>query len=209
MSPEPDGAAEALAHGTATLYEASGLDCALDPAIRPAWPGARLAGPAYPVTLHPADNLPLHRMLERISPGEVAVVDAGGAPHGFWGEVLAVAAQVRGVAGLVIDGGVRDVDRLAELGFPVFSRWISVRRTAKHDPGRLGVPAVVGGVPVRHGDLVVGDTDGVVVLPRDEVAATLDSARRRVAKEADYLRRIRDGEATMDLYGFRDGAEAP
>ena len=189
--------------GSATLYEASGLDCALDPGIRPAWLGARMAGPAYPVTLHPGDNLPLHRALERVEAGEVLVVDAGGAPHGYWGEILAVAAQHRGVAGLVIDGGVRDVDRLAELGFAVFSRWVAVHRTSKHDPGRLGEPAVVGGVQVARGDLVVADVDGVVAIPAKVLPAVQERARARVAKEERFLTAIRRGESTLDLYGWR------
>lgn len=188
--------------GTATLYEASGLDCDLPPRLRPAWPGAALCGPALPVRTAPGDNLPLHLVLDHARPGDVLVVDGRGEPCGYWGEVLTVAAQCRGVGGLVIDGGVRDTDRLAALGFAVFSSAVAVRRTAKADAGTVGAPIELGGRAVRRGDVVVADADGVLVLPREHLAATLDSARARQAKEAAFLDRIRSGARTVDLYGF-------
>lgn len=194
---------ELAAFGTATVYEASGLDCALDPALRPVWPGARLVGRALPVRTHPADNLPLHLALEQARPGDVLVVDGREELCGYWGEVLAVAAQARGVTGLVIDGGVRDVVEQAELGFPVFSRGVSVRRTAKAHPGIVGSPITVAGVHVRPGDVVVGDADGIVVLPPEAVPATLAASRSRIDKEKVYMERLRAGELTLDLYGFR------
>lgn len=195
---------ELLELGSATVYEASGLDCDLDPAIRPVWPGARVAGPALPVRTAAADNLPLHLAVARARPGEVLVVDGRAAACGYWGEVLAVAARARGIAGLVIDGGVRDVERLAELGFPVFSSAVAVRRTAKADPGVVGGPVEVGGRPVVRGDVVVADADGVVVLPAGRLAAVREAARERAAKEARHLDRIRGGELTVDLYGLPD-----
>ncbi|MCL2536284.1 MAG: RraA family protein, partial [Nocardiaceae bacterium] len=112
---------ELLTMGTATLFEAAAFDCDLDPDLRPAWPGARMCGTALPVLAAAADNLPLHWALEAAHPGDVLVVDAGGSRCGFWGEVMSVAAQARGVRGLVIDGGVRDTDQLRDLGFPAFS----------------------------------------------------------------------------------------
>jgi 4-hydroxy-4-methyl-2-oxoglutarate aldolase len=194
---------ELAAFGTATIYEASGLDCALDPALRPIWPGARLAGRALPVRTHPADNLPLHFALEQARPGDVLVVDGREELCGYWGEVLAVAARARGVAGLVIDGGVRDVVEQERLGFPVFSRGICVRRTGKAHAGIVNTPVAVAGVHVRPGDAVVADTDGVVVLPAEAVTATLEASRARVEKETAYMKRLRSGELTLDLYGFR------
>lgn len=114
--------AELAALGTATVYEASGLDCALDPAIRPAWRGASVTGPAFTVACPAGDNLAVHRALESVSPGNVLVVAAGGALFGYWGEVLTVAARARGVVGLVIDGGVRDAAAVECLAFPVRAR---------------------------------------------------------------------------------------
>lgn len=192
-----------LAHGTATVYEAAGRDCALDPALRPVWKGARLAGRALPVRCHPADNLALHRALEHALPGDVLVVDGGGELCGYWGEVLAVAAQQRGVAGLVIDGGVRDTVELERLAFPAFSRGVCVRRTGKFWPGSVGEPLTVAGVPVARGDAVIADADGITVLPPDTVPAALHASRRRVETEHGHLERIRAGELTLDLMGLR------
>jgi 4-hydroxy-4-methyl-2-oxoglutarate aldolase len=195
--------AELLDLGSATVFEASGLDCALDPSFRPAWAGARVVGTALPVLAAAADNLPLHWALESARRGDVLVVDAGGSPYGFWGEVLAVAAQARGVRGIVIDGGVRDTDRLRELAFAAFSTSISIRGTGKGWRGRIGEPVTLRGRPVHRGDLVVADSDGVAVVPVSAVAATVTAARLRAAKEQEYLRRLRGGERTVDLYGFR------
>jgi 4-hydroxy-4-methyl-2-oxoglutarate aldolase len=201
--------AELLELGSATLYEASGLDCFLPATLRPAWPGARVVGTALPVRTAPGDNLPLHIALEQARPGEVLVVDAGGVPHGYWGEVLTVAAQQRGVLGLVIDGGVRDTDRLEALGFPVFSSWVALQGTVKDDPGTVGEPLTLGRAAVAHGDVVVADRDGVVVLPAARFADVLSAGRARQQKEAGFLDRIRGGELTLDLYGFsRTGAAA-
>lgn len=201
---DPTLAGRLLELGTATLYEASGIDCDLDPALRPAWPGARVCGTAFPVRTGAEDNLALHLAVERAAPGDVLVVDAGAHPCGYWGEILAVAAQVRGIGGLVIDGGVRDVDRLAELGFPAWSRWIAVRRTVKHDAGDVGVTTVVGGVSVEPGDVVVADIDGIVVLPRDRVADVAAAGETRAAKEEHFLSEIRSSISTVDLFGLRD-----
>jgi 4-hydroxy-4-methyl-2-oxoglutarate aldolase len=195
--------AELARLGVATVYEASGLDCALDPAVRPVWRCPRVAGRALPVRTHPADNLPLHLAVERARPGDLLVVDGREEICGYWGEVLAVAAQQRGIVGLVIDGGVRDTTEQEGLGFPVWSRGVGVRRTGKFWPGLVGEAITVAGVPVRPGDAVVADADGVLVLPAEAVEATLAAARQRIEKENGIMRRLREGELTMDVYGFR------
>ena len=201
--------AELLALGSATLYEASGLECFLPATLRPAWAGAAIVGTALPVRTAPGDNLPLHLALEVAVPGEVLVVDAGAVPHGYWGEVLAVAAQQRGVLGLVIDGGVRDTAELEQLRFPVFSSFIALRGTAKDDAGDVGKPMRLGGAPVARGDIVVADRDGVVVLPAARFAEVLEASRARLRKETAFLERIRAGELTTDIYGFsRTGTAA-
>lgn len=192
-----------LEFGTATVYEASGIDCDLDPAIRAVWTAARVCGPALPVRTGPEDNLALHLALEAAVDGDVLVVDAGGGACGFWGEVLTVAAQMRGVAGLVIDGGVRDVRELAELRFPVFSRCVAVRRTAKEQRGMIGDPVIVASRPVRRGDIVIADGDGVLVLPVERLDRVLHDAAKRVEKERSFLAQIREGATTVDLYGLR------
>ena len=199
-APDP---AELLRLGSATLYEASGLDCFLDAAFRPAWDGATIVGRAVPVSAQAGDNLALHHGLEAASPGDVLVVDGGGAHFGYWGEVMAVAAQARGIAGLVIDGGVRDTAQLQELGFSAFSTSISIRGTIKQWPGTVGLPITLRGRVVRAGDLVVADRDGVAVLPESDVDRILDASRARAAKEDAYMARLRAGELTLDLYDFR------
>lgn len=194
---------ELLRLGSATVYEASGAEGSLDPAIGPVWQGARLCGAALPVECSPGDNLAIHVALEHVEPGAVLVVDAHAHLAGYWGEVLTVAAQARQVAGLVIDGGVRDSDALGSRRFPVFARGRSIRRTVKHEPGRAGVPLVVGGALVRPGDVVLADADGVVVIRAERLDEVLEASRRRIAKEDEIMARLRAGELTLDLLGLR------
>lgn len=193
-----------LALGTSTVAEASGLSCALDPSIRPCLPGAKVVGPAYPVQCAPGNNLPIHRGLELADAGSVLVIDAGGDLAGYWGEVLTRAAMQRGLAGVVINGGMRDVDAIGSLGFPVFSAGVSMRGTGKSADGTVGEPLDLGGVPVVCGSLIVGDSDGVLALPAEAVEDTLIAARARDAKEREYFERIAAGETTVDIYGWRD-----
>lgn len=194
--------AEAQQLGAATLYEASGCDCALDPGIRPAWSGASVAGRAYTVRCHPADNLPIHHALERASEGDLLVIDCGGVLAGYWGEVLTQAAQARGIVGLIIDGGVRDVAEMEVMKFPVFSRGICLHRTSKHAFGLVGDPITIGGVAVSTGDLIVADVDGVIALAPQKVPATLETGEKRVAREVEIMARLREGASTTELYGL-------
>ncbi|MDH6622613.1 4-hydroxy-4-methyl-2-oxoglutarate aldolase [Streptomyces sp. LBL] len=197
-------------HATATLYEASGFDCACAPGLRPAWPGARLAGPAYTVQGMGGDNLALHNAVAAAPPGHVLVADLQGAVHGHWGEVLAVAAQVRGLLGLVIDGGVRDSVELAEMDFPVFSSSVAVYRTGKDHPGVLGESVVLRGIAVHTGDLIVADADGVVCLPHDTASSVIARADERVRKEQHIFGQLRNGETTLELYDLSPaGAGGP
>ena len=193
----------ARGHSTATLFEASSSAAhACDPGLRAAWPGARVAGPAFTVQGIGGDNLALHRAVAAAPAGSVLVADLQGAQHGHWGEILAVAAQQRGILGLVVEGGVRDTAEQAELGFPVFARHISVVGTGKDHPGRFDVPVRVGAVVVHPGDLVVADADGVVVVPAEAVTRTLDRSDRRVAAERRALEAVRGGVTTLEYYGL-------
>ncbi|MCZ4583423.1 RraA family protein [Rhodococcus opacus] len=193
---------QARGHATATIYEASKMTIALDPAIRPAWTGARVAGPAYTVQGAGGDNLALHSAVAAAPAGHVLVADLGGALHGHWGEVLAVAAQQRGLLGLIIDGGVRDTVELAGIDFPVFSRGISIVGTRKGYRGGLGVPITVGGIRIATGDLVVGDADGVVAIPHEHVTDVLERSDARVADEKRIFDELRVGKTTLELYKF-------
>lgn len=189
--------------GVATVYEAGGGVGALDPAIKPVWRGARTCGPAYTVRCHPGDNLAIHRAVEFVSAGEVLVIQVGGLLGGYWGGILTTAAQHRGVAGLVIDGGVRDSEEIERLRFPAFSRGMGVARTVKHEQGELQVPLMVGGVMVQPGDIIIGDSDGVMSVERGRVGVVLEASRKREAAERAYVERIHKGELTIDIYGFR------
>lgn len=191
--------------GAATVHEASKLDGALDPAIHAMWDGAVVCGPAFTVRCVPGDNLPVHLSLAAASPGDILVVDGGGFIGGYWGKILTVAAQERAIAGLVIDGGVRDVRDLRDLRFPVFARGLGVRGTIKRDLGALGAAVTVGGVRIEPGDLVLGDADGVVSVPVAKVDAVLLAARGRDDRERSVIERLRRGELTVDIYGLRRG----
>jgi 4-hydroxy-4-methyl-2-oxoglutarate aldolase len=193
---------QAGGHSAATLYEASKLPCACDPGLKAAWHGARVAGPAFTVRGIGGDNLALHNAVLAAPAGSVLVADMQGAAHGHWGEVLAVAAQHRGIAGLIIEGGVRDADEMAAMDFPVFSRSVTVVGTVKDYAGDLRSPVRIGGITVHTGDLIVGDADGVIVLPQHAVAETIARADQRVADERRILDEIRNGKTTLELYGL-------
>lgn len=190
---------------TATLHEAGQKIGALPSAIRPLAPGMRVCGQALTVHSPPGDNLWLHRALAIAQPGDVLVVFANGVyEHGYWGEIMATMAQARGVAGLVIDACVRDGALLAEMGFAVFSRGLCIRGTGK-DFGAIGWinhPVMIGDITVHAGDLVVGDGDGVVVLPRDRAADIVTAGQKRENDEAAILQRLKAGETTMAVYGW-------
>jgi 4-hydroxy-4-methyl-2-oxoglutarate aldolase len=200
----PELLAELAALGSATLYEAQGRTGALDPELKPLNPVVRLAGPALTVAAAPGDNLIVHFALSRVQPGDVLIVDAKGyTGAGAWGDILTLAAQQRGVAGLVIDGAVRDADAIIEMGFPVFSRGLCIRAAGKNRSGEVGTAISCGGVRIEPGDILVGDRDGLVAVARSELTATLDAARGRVIVENQLRQAIRDGELTLDLLSLR------
>jgi 4-hydroxy-4-methyl-2-oxoglutarate aldolase len=199
---EPEAvAAELVAFGAATLGESGART--LPPRIKPVWPGARLAAPAFPVGCTPGDNLAIHVGVARAPSGSALVVDVGAvAGRGYWGEVLTTAAEARSLVGLVIDGGVRDVAALEDHGFPVFASTVALPGATKSQRGSVGLPVAVAGVPVRPGDWVVGDVDGVVVVPGPELGAVLEAARTRTAKEQGYFEALRSGATTVELLGL-------
>jgi len=200
-SPDGDRAQALQALGSATIGESGGIP--MRPRVRAVWPGARLAAPAFPVRCTPGDNLAIHVAVAAAPPGSALVVDVGEeAERGYWGEVLTTAAQSRAVAGLVIDGGVRDSDALAAHGFPVFATMVALRGASKTAAGTVGAPVVVGGVHVEAGDWVVGDADGVVVVAVDQVEQVLAAGRGREEKERGLFVALRAGATTLDLLGL-------
>jgi 4-hydroxy-4-methyl-2-oxoglutarate aldolase len=194
--------AAALARlGSATIGESGGL--AAHRRLRPAWAGATLAAPAYPVGCTPGDNLAVHVGVTKAPKGSVLVVDVGQvADRGYWGEVLTTAAEAAGLAGLILDGGVRDVAALEAHGFPVFSATIALTGATKDKPGTVGSPVRVGGIRVEAGDWVVADVDGVSFVPRGAVDDVLAAGRNREAKESGFFEALKSGSTTVELLGL-------
>jgi 4-hydroxy-4-methyl-2-oxoglutarate aldolase len=189
----------------ATLYEASGHQGMVDPAIRPAWRGAKVCGRAATVECPPGDNLMLHVAVAHARPGVVLVATVGSYMlAGAWGEILTAAAQARGIAGLVIDGAARDMEAIESARFPVFSRGLAIGSCTKERAGRIDVPIQFGGITVRPGDLVFGDADGLVVVDQDRIDVVYEAALRRRAKEIEIMRGLREGRTTLELLGLRD-----
>jgi 4-hydroxy-4-methyl-2-oxoglutarate aldolase len=191
-------AAALLVLGAATLGESGGRP--MKPRIRAVWRGATVSAPAYPVRCSPGDNLAIHVAVASAPPGHVLVVDVGDQEEfGYWGEVLTTGAEARGLAGLVIDGGVRDAAALESHRFPVFSTTVALRGAAKQAPGSVGAPATVGGVAVATGDWIVGDADGVTVIAGNALDDVLAAGRARADKEEGLFAALRDGSTTVKL----------
>ena len=167
------------------------------------WRGAALAAPAVPVRCSPGDNLAIHAAIANTSDGQALVVDVGAvAERGYWGEVLTTGAQARGLSGLVIDGGVRDLAAIESHGFPVFASLAALRGASKELPGSVGLPVEVGGVRVEFGDWVVGDVDGVVIVPGADLVQVLEAGQARAATEIGLFEALRQGRTTVDLLGL-------
>lgn len=205
ISPNPTSLALLRQLGAATVYEAQGAHGALDHHIKPIDPACRLAGPAYTVDCRPADNLMLHYAVQKAPPGAVLVVDVKGFMEaGPWGDVLTLQAMQRGIAGLLINGCVRDANLIIELGFPVFCRGLSIKGTGKNQPGRVDVPVTFGDVTIHPGDVIVGDRDGVCVVPHEQVDATVATSQSREEKEARQREAIAQGVSTIELLGLAE-----
>ena len=192
----------------ATLYEAAGQQGMVDPAIRPMWPGARVCAKAITVRCPPRDNLMLHHAVAAAEPGTVLVASAQQFTYaGAWGEVLTTAAQARGIAGLVMDGAVRDIEAISERRFPVFSRGLAIGACKKEQLTTLNEPVEIGGVIVRPGDVVVGTADGVVVIAQASVEQVLGAAVARRDREKEMFRQLAAGKTTIEILGLPQLAE--
>jgi len=194
-------AEQLAALGAATLGECGALR--MHHRIKPAWTGAVVAGPAITAKCGKGDNLAIHVAVAEAPAGSVIVAGVGAeSERGYWGEVLTTGAESRGITGLVIDGGVRDVSALAAHGFPVFSSMIALRGATKEHAGRVGGRALVGDVFVHAGDWIVADPDGVTVVPMKALDDVLAAGQAREAKEAGFFEALRNGQTTVQLLGL-------
>jgi 4-hydroxy-4-methyl-2-oxoglutarate aldolase len=211
--PDPALVAEAATYALADLHESlgavQGRMALMSARMRPLIAGQRISGAAVTSYNFPGDNLMIHVALNVAQRGQILVLTNGGGTQGaLWGDVACTFAAHKGIAGVVADGPVRDIDALREMNFPVWATAISPSHPEKRGPGSVNVPVVVDGVLVEPGDVIVADGDGVLVIPQAHLAGTLEGARQRAAKEVAIRQRIKAGESLFEILNMDAAVKA-
>lgn len=185
---------------TPTLSDVMGRHFCMDSSIKPIYTKAKIVGSAFTVKTYPSDNLMCHIALKMAMPGDVLVIDAGGYTNaGLWGELMSIAAKLKGIAGVVIDGGARDCREIEEMGFPVFARGISARGGYKINPGSINNPVACGGISVGPGDIIVADENGVVAIPKEDANNVYDKALKKIKQEEEIKEKLLEGKELFSL----------
>jgi 4-hydroxy-4-methyl-2-oxoglutarate aldolase len=188
---------------SATLHEALGKTGNLPSGIKPISPKMKVCGPAYTIKTMPCDNMMLHRGYAYAKKGDVLVVNCSDFYEaGYWGDLMSLGAMTKGIAGLVIDGCVRDADDIEKMKFPVFSRGLCIKGTGNHGEGTLNEPIIMGEYIVHPGDIIVGDRDGVVVIPQNLIEEAIEKAIARELKEENVRKELRKGLNSLQIYGW-------
>ena len=194
--------------GTATVHEAAGRSQVVDVPLVQVLPGSRAAGPARTVRCGQDDNLMVHAAMAEVQPGEVLVLTMPKPrPVALVGDLLATQAKAHGAAAILVDAAVRDIDELAELGLPIWARWVRVKGAGKDIPGSIGDPVIVGGATINQGDVLVLDADGVAVIEPDRITEVLEASRQREQRERVKRLKLQAGELSYDLDGLRERVE--
>jgi len=194
--------------GSATVYEAGGRRGYVDADLIQVVPGSRVAGPARTVACGQDDNLMVHAVMAEVEEGEVIVLTMPEPrPVALVGDLLATQAKAQGAAGMLIDASVRDVEELAELGLPIWARWVRVKGAVKDTPGTIGEPVTVGGATIRNGDVLVLDADGVAVVEQERIDEVLEASRERLEREAVKRAKLQGGALSYDLDDLRERVE--